>query len=118
MVGRCIKEDHFSRITEHFYSKDYRSHRPKDYPSANDTDDLPGCAVWLDDANKIFPGERTWHFKDVPYKVDVDVCDPGCAICQRTKMARWSVRRYCASSIWSWILAPRTRASRGRSASA
>jgi len=72
-----LKEDHFSRITEHFYSKDYRSHRPKDYPSANDTDDLPGCAVWLDDANKIFPGERTWHFKDVPYKVDVDVCDPG-----------------------------------------
>lgn len=68
-----LAEDNFSFLGEHFYSAEYLAKR-KDFPKIEDTDDLAGIAVWMDNVNIAFPYQHTWHFMDAPYSLDGTQC--------------------------------------------
>eukprot|EP00397_Hematodinium_sp_SG-2012_P040971 GEMP01045021.1.p1 GENE.GEMP01045021.1~~GEMP01045021.1.p1 ORF type:complete len:336 (+),score=65.65 GEMP01045021.1:37-1008(+) len=80
LVAQIAKDqldyDNFSFIGEHFYSKAYLEARGPDFPKIEDTDDLAGIAVWMDDIKMAFPYQTTWHFMDSPYEVDGTHCGP------------------------------------------
>lgn len=69
-----LGEDKLSQLSEHFYSKEYLDKRPSNYPKLENTDDLAGIAVWMDNVNIAFPYQRHWHFVDQFVSLDGTKC--------------------------------------------
>jgi len=67
-------KERLSDLSEHFYSEDYLNHRKKNYPKLENTDDLAGIAVWMDNVNLAFPYQRHWHFVDQFIQLDDTKC--------------------------------------------
>jgi len=63
-----------SLLSEHFYSKEYLDTRPEGFPRIENTDDLSGIAVWMDNVNLAFPYQKHWHFVDQMLSLDGTQC--------------------------------------------
>jgi len=70
-----LGDEKLSQLSEHFYSQEYLDMRPKGFPKVENTDDLAGIAVWMDNVNVAFPYQKHWHFVDQMLSLDGTQCE-------------------------------------------